>query len=105
VALAAHLDRMETTLSALPQWTQLELADLLAVLALAPGRIALSGLVSDWSSASVTEIQAALQTMRTSRIGLRQQAYHALRDLTHAAYFADSATWAKLGYPGPTKIE
>ena len=40
--------------------------------------------------------------MRASRIALRQQAYHALRDLTHAAYFADAATWARLGYPGPT---
>jgi hypothetical protein len=104
-ALAAHLGRMETTLRALPPWTQRELADLLAVLALAPGRLALSGLAPDWSSASVAEIQAALQTMRTSRIGLRQKAYHALRDLTHAAHFADSSTWVALGYPGPTKFE
>jgi uncharacterized protein YjiS (DUF1127 family) len=103
-ALEAHLDRMEVTLRALPQWTQRELADLLAVLALPPGRLALSGLTPDWASASVAEIQAALQTMRTSRMGLRQKAYHALRDLTHAAYFADRSTWPLLGYPGPTQF-
>ena len=42
--------------------------------------------------------------MRTSRIGLRQQAYHALRDLTNAAYFADPQTWPLMGYPGPRAV-
>lgn len=104
-ALSAHLERMEMTLRALPPWTQRELSDLLVLLALAPGRLALAGLVTEWSLASVAQIQTALQAMRTSRIDLRQQTYHALRDLTHAAYFADSATWEQLGYPGPAKIE
>ena len=104
-AIAAHLDRMDATLRALPPSAQLEVADLLALLALAPGRLALTGLSADWGSASVTQIQAALQAMRGSRVALRQQAYHALRDLTHAAYFADSATWPRLGYPGPSKVE
>jgi hypothetical protein len=103
-ALAAHLDRMDATLRALPPAMQREIADLLALLASPPGRLALAGLTTDWPHAEVTQVQAALQGMRTSRIGLRQQAYHALRDLTHGAYFADSATWLQLGYPGPTKI-
>jgi hypothetical protein len=49
-------------------------------------------------------VQSALQAMRSSRLELRQQAYHALRDLTNAAYFADAATWAALGYPGPRSL-
>ena len=104
-ALASHLDRMDATLRAMPSATQREVGDLLALLALPPGRLALAGLAADWRLADVAQIQAALQAMRTSRLDLRQQAYHALRDLTHAAYFADSATWAQLGYPGPIKIE
>ncbi len=104
-ALASHLDRMDATLRALPPATQREVSDLLALLALPPGRLALAGLGCDWPRADVVQIQAALQAMRNSRIGLRRQAYHALRDLTHAAYFADSATWVQLGYPGPVKIE
>ena len=104
-AIAAHLDRMDATLRAMPPATQREVGDLLALLALPPGRLALSGLVTDWAHADVAQIQAALQAMRSSRLALRQQAYHALRDLTHAAYFADGATWAQLGSPGPTKIE
>lgn len=104
-AIASHLDRMDATLRAMSPATQREVGDLLALLALPLGRLALAGLATDWSNADVAQIQSALQAMRSSRLALRQQAYHALRDLTHAAYFADSATWAQLGYPGPTKIE
>lgn len=104
IALASHLDRMDATLRALPLSTQGEVAELLTLLAAAPGRLALTGLSADWARANVAQIQAALEAMRTSQIGIRQQAYHALRDLTHAAYFAGPDTWAQLGYPGPTSI-
>ena len=50
------------------------------------------------------ELQAALQAMRVASIATRQQVYHALRDLTNAAYYAEPATWAQLGYPGPTPV-
>jgi hypothetical protein len=42
--------------------------------------------------------------MRTSTLVLRQQAYHALRDLTNAAFYADAAAWAPMGYPGPREV-
>jgi hypothetical protein len=61
-------------------------------------------LPTDWAQASVPELQAALQDMRASRISLRVQGYLALHDLVGAAYFSEPATWAVLGYPGPTKI-
>jgi hypothetical protein len=104
-ALASHMDRMGTTLRAMPNATQREVGDLLAILASPPGRLALAGLATDWLRADVAHIQAALQAMRTSRLNFRRQAYHALRDLTHAAYFASGDTWIQLGYPGPTNIE
>ncbi len=50
--------------------------------------------------AAVTE---ALQSMRQSSLALRQQAFHALRDITNAAYFAHASTWSAIGYPGPLK--
>ncbi len=104
-ALASHLDRMDVAVLALPAATQRDIADLLALLAMPPGRLALTGLATDWQRAGVAQVQAALQSMRTSRLSLRQMAYHALRDLTHAAYFASNATWVQLGYPGPAKIK
>lgn len=105
VALAEHLDRMDAVLQAMSLATQREVAQLLRLLNAPPGRIAIAGLRADWPVASVVQVQAALQDMRVSRVSLRQQAYHALRDLTHAAYFSGSSSWAQLGYPGPRKLD
>lgn len=103
-AIDAHLTRMNTTLAAMPPGVQAEVNELLTILGTAAGRVGLAGLSTAWGNASVAQIQAALQGMRTSSLAPKQQAYHALRDLTHAAYFADAGTWAVLGYPGPNVV-
>jgi hypothetical protein len=101
LALDAHLVRLSDAIAAFPAATQDELSQLLALLASAPGRVAFAGLAADWPDASVQQVQHALQVMRTSSLALRMQAYHALRDLTNAAYYADPSAWAAMGYPGP----
>lgn len=103
-ALQAHLSRMDATVAAFPAATQGELSQLLGMLSVAPGRIAIAGLWQPWEDAGLPRLQQALQGMRTARLALRQQAYHALRDLTNAAYFSDPSTWPRLGYPGPVDI-
>jgi hypothetical protein len=103
-AMDAHLARMESTVSAMPLHTQGEVADLLALLAMPPLRVTLTGLRGAWEHASVADVQTALQSMRLSSLLLRRQAYGALRDLTHAAYFADPTTWPLLHYPGPRAL-
>ncbi|MEO8155598.1 MAG: hypothetical protein ABI605_21230 [Rhizobacter sp.] len=103
-ALQAHLQRLDDALGAFPPTVQAELSQLLAILSAGPGRIALAGLHTAWPEASIAQVQASLQEMRTSSLALRQQAYHALRDLTNAAYYADPQAWATLGYPGPREI-
>lgn len=103
-ALHAHLKRLDDVIAGLPAAVQGELSQLFALLATAPGRIGLAGLTTPWPDATVADLSAALQDMRLSKLALRAQAYHALRDLTNAAYFADPATWTLLGYPGPTAI-
>lgn len=103
-AIDGHLTRMEATVSAMPPHTQSEIADLLALLALPPLRATLAGLPAAWEHAPVADVQAALQSMRQSSLLLRRQAYGALRDLTHAAYFADASTWPLLRYPGPRTL-
>ncbi len=77
---------------------------MLALLAAAPGRRLLAGLADDWPQASTADIARALQSMRTSPLAVRQQVYHALRDLTNAAWYVDEATWPALGYPGPVAV-
>lgn len=103
-ALVAHLQRLDAAIAAFPAATRAELSQLLGLLASAPGRRTLAGLTDPWPQAAVADIQQALQSMRTSRLSLRQQAYHALRDLTNAAYFSDPSAWAHMGYPGPMDI-
>jgi hypothetical protein len=103
-ALQAHLTRMDATVAAFPAATQREISQLLALLAFVPGRLGLASLARPWGEASVAEIQHALQGMRTASLAVKQQAYHALRDLTNAAYFSDPSTWAHLGYPGPNVL-
>ncbi len=104
VAIDGLLTRIDLLVSALPSHAQEELSQLLAVLASTAGRRALAGLGAPWADASVADVQAALQGMRLSSLALRQQAYAALHDITAGAYFSEPASWALLGYPGPTKI-
>jgi hypothetical protein len=103
-AIDAHLLRMQALLSALPPHTQAEVADLLALLALPPARMAVCGLASSWDEAPAADVESALQSMRVSSWMLRRQAYGALRELTYAAYFGDVATWPLLRYPGPRAL-
>lgn len=103
-AIEAHLQRLEAAIAAFPAATQAELSQLLTLLATAPGRLALAGLTSSWPQASVAQVQSSLQGMRLSSLALKQQAYHALRDLTNAAYFSDPSAWQRMGYPGPSDI-
>lgn len=103
-AINAHLQRLDDAIGAFPPAVQAELSQLVTVLGAAPGRVMLAGLRTDWPQASVPDLQAALNTMRFSSLALRQQAYHALRDLTNAAYYADLSTWPLMGYPGPQAL-
>ena len=100
----ALLGRIEGVVSALAPHAQSELSQLLALLASGAGRRALAGLNQPWQTASVPDIERALQGMRVSSFSLRQQAYQALHDIVGVAYFSDAQTWGMLGYPGPLKI-
>jgi hypothetical protein len=100
-ALEGHLARVQATIAGMPPSMQAELDELVTIVGSAPGRLALAGLRSDWSGASVADVSAALQGMRGSSLAVRQQAFHALRDITNASYFADPSTWQAVGYPGP----
>ena len=102
--LQAHLDRVQVTIAGMPPAMQSELDELVTIVASAPGRLALVGLNTGWRTATESQVTAALQGMRESPLALRQQAFHALRDITNASYFADPTTWAAIGYPGPRAL-
>lgn len=104
LALDEQVVRLDVTVAALSPAVQVELSRLLALLSTAPGRIAFASLSADWPRATVAHVQQSLEAMRTSNSTLQQHAYHALRDLTMAAYFSDPTSWDALGYPGPLDI-
>jgi hypothetical protein len=101
LAIQRWLQQLEDTVAALPPATQAELDLLLAALTQPVARAALTGAVVDWASAPTADLQRLLQQLRTSVLAERQQVYHALRDLSTAAYLADADTWRFVGYPGP----
>ena len=103
-AVQAHLERVEATLAGLPPALQAEVDELFTVLGSAPGRLALTGLGSDWSAATQAKLTATLQGMRESSLAVRQQAFHAMRDLTNSSYISDASTWVAIGYPGQRPV-
>jgi hypothetical protein len=102
--LDAHLVRLEQAIAGMPPAVQAEIDQLTTLLASAPGRRLLVGLATPWAQASAAEVEAALQGLRHSPLSLRQQVYQALRELTNAAFFADTATWALMGYTGQRPV-
>ena len=102
--LAVQISRVEAFVSTLPATTRRELSQLVGLLGTAPGRLALAGLHTEWAEAGVPELQRALESMRQSRLELRRQAYHALRDITNGTFYSAPEHWALMGYPGPTDI-
>jgi len=80
---------------------QRELAQLFALLGVAPARMALAGLVPDWPDASPSQVDAVLERWRTSRIMLLRSAYDGLHQLVLAAWYGNPRAWDAIGYPGP----
>ena len=81
-----------------------ELAQLFALLASTPGRRLLAGVPVPWEDASVTQVNAFLQSWRTHRSALMRSGYGALHDLVLGSWYAEPAHWAAIGYPGPRSL-
>jgi hypothetical protein len=100
-AIPLATERVHQAILGLPLTTQKEIQDLFALLALGPARRFLAGVPETWSDASAEQVGAFLQDWRQHRFATLQVAYHALHDLVLGAWYADSSTWAAIGYPGP----
>ncbi|THC40730.1 twin-arginine translocation signal domain-containing protein [Massilia sp. Mn16-1_5] len=94
---------VHTAISNLPLPVQKEVQDLFGLLALAPARRLLTGVSNGWEQADPREVSAFLQDWRLHRFSLLRTAYGALHDLSLGAWYAQPASWAAIGYPGPMK--
>lgn len=103
-AVDRHLDQLDDVVRSMPTAVRAELQQLFSLCTNAPGRWFLWGDARPLHERSPSDLQARLQSMRTSRFALHQQAYFAFRDLNAAAHFAQPAAWAAMGYPGPRDL-
>ncbi|MBH9575964.1 hypothetical protein [Inhella proteolytica] len=103
-ALSRHLDELEKLFAGLPPAVQAELEQLMGLIANGPGRLGLLGMAKPLHEQPLPALSAALQSLRHSRLALRQQVYFALRDLNCAAFYSQPSAWATMGYPGPREI-
>ena len=102
-AVAATTFRVHQAILGLPLTAQKEVQDLFGLLALAPARRALTGVSGGWANASDAQVGSFLQEWRFHSLAMLQTAYHALHDLIIGSWYADPASWAAIGYPGPMK--
>lgn len=102
-AIAATVERVGAAVAALPLATQKEVQDLFGLMALGPARRLLAGVPGSWEEASPAALDAFLTSWRFHRLKLLQGAYLAMHDLILGAWYADPASWAAIGYPGPIK--
>lgn len=100
----AIVDGVETAIAGLGAGAQAELADLFALLTLAPARRLVAGVSRPWAEAAPAEVAAFLAAWRFSRFALLQQGYAALHDLVLGAWYGDEASWSGIGYPGPPEV-
>ena len=100
--VTAAFDR---AVSGLTPAVQEEIAELFSLLGLAAGRFILAGVRSPWAEATDEEIAAFLRRWKTSRFGLLRAGYQALTQLLLAAWYGNPASWERIGYPGPPKID
>lgn len=100
-AIAQTVTAVDIAVAGLPPAAQAELAQLFALLALPPARVALAGVGAPWAQASAADIRGFLDRFRDSSWTLLRSAYDALHQLIYAAWYGNPQSWPAIGYPGP----
>jgi hypothetical protein len=95
---------VDRTVIGLPPAAQKELAQLFALLAFTPGRLALARISAPWDQASPDEVADFLERWRNSGFTLLRSAYDALHQLIFAAWYGNPVSWAAIGYGGPPSL-
>jgi hypothetical protein len=89
----------------LPDDVRAELAQLFNLLGFSVTRGLAAGIWSSWSDASEDDVAAFLGRWRRSTITLFRAGYQALHQLVMASWYGNHASWERIGYPGPPKLD
>lgn len=102
--LARALAGARQAVAQLPPAVRADLDQLFGLLAAAPTRWTLAGVREGWDTVSPRRAAEFLEHWRDHRVALFRAGYLALRDLVLSAWYADEASWAAVGYPGPPDL-
>lgn len=80
-----------------------QIHQLFALLSMAPTRIAMAGVWSDWPDASSEDIEAFLLRWRDSRLELLRGAYLGLCKIINVAWYLLPESYAAVGYSAPVR--
>jgi hypothetical protein len=103
-ALVNVVRGVDIAAAGLPAGDRSELAQLFNLLGFSVTRGLAAGIWTSWGDASETDVASFLQRWRFSSIGLFRSGYQALHQLVMAAWYGDSASWERIGYPGPPAL-
>jgi len=99
--LAQVVHGVDAAVAALPPPVQEEVAQLFRLLEFPPARRFLAGVAAPWSEASREDVATFLERWRTHRWALLRAAERALHELITAAWYANPASWDRIGYAAP----
>jgi hypothetical protein len=102
--IEGHLAGAERFVLTLPQALQVPVSGLLGMLSNGVTRRMLTGLQTDWQSASQQELSDALEAMLLNDLPSTRLVYQTLRSITCMSFFIQSEHWSLAGYPGPVQI-
>jgi hypothetical protein len=103
-ALVEVVRGVDVAVWGLPDDARGELAQLFNLLGFSVTRGLAAGIWSSWSDASASDVATFLARWRRSGISLFRSGYQALHQVVMAAWYGNSASWERIGYPGPPSL-
>jgi hypothetical protein len=103
-ALVEVVRGVDVAAAGLPPGPQGELQQLFGLLAFPLTRGFAAGIWSSWDDASPADVAKFLESWRFSGVMLFKTAYQALHTIVMASWYGNSASWPRIGYPGPPRI-
>lgn len=99
------LKALDNLINTLQDYSRSQLMLLLDVMQSAPIRLAMGAPWSTWSEAKPEDIDAFLQSWKTSMIPLKRMGYGSLIKLISISWYSQPETFVSTGYPGMPKRE
>lgn len=103
-ALVQVVRGIDIALAGLPPGTRGEFRQLLGLLEFPITRDLAAGVWSGWDRVPLGDVAKFLERWRFSGIALFRTGYQALHTIVMAAWYGNTASWARIGYPGPPEI-